>query len=360
MRFTIGGDVSVKEECADLFVEGKSGELFGSVIDVFKNSDRVFVNLECALTDSDDAIKKIGPPIKSPKETAKVLKDIGVTDCGLSNNHIFDYGKRGVLDTIAELDKYGINYTGFGMNELDSRNDLIITEDGLRIAVIAVCEHEYSYALENRMGSRPYDVYDTNDDIAAAKRNADYVIVIYHGGKEHSRYPSPRLVKACHSMVKHGADVVLCQHSHCIGCYEKFMGASILYGQGNFHFVWNEFAAKQNVQRSWNNGLLAVLDIDREGIKINFLPIVVSGSGIDLAKGDEAREILGDFEERNRIFREGGWRAEWKKYCIDHANGYSIVSEDQRERMAHYLDCEAHHDVLVEIYKTYNHTNEID
>ena len=33
-----------------------------------------------------------------------------------------------------------------------------------------------------------------------------------------------------------GADVVLCQHSHCIGCYEQYEGAHILYGQGNFHF----------------------------------------------------------------------------------------------------------------------------
>ena len=38
-------------------------------------------------------------------------------------------------------------------------------------------------------------------------------------------------------MAENGADVVICQHSHCIGCYEEYQGCYILYGQGNFHFA---------------------------------------------------------------------------------------------------------------------------
>ena len=72
------------------------------------------------------------------------------------------------------------------------------------------------------MGSRPFDCYDTIADVREAKANADKVIVIYHGGKENCRYPSPRMRKLTHALVDAGADVVACQHSHCIGFFEDF------------------------------------------------------------------------------------------------------------------------------------------
>ena len=99
-----------------------------------------------------------------------------------------------------------------------------------------MCEHEYSYALKDRMGTNPYSPFDTMRDIKKAKENADYVVVIYHGGKEISRYPSPRLLEHCREMVLSGASVVLTQHSHCIGCYEEYEGGHILYGQGNLNY----------------------------------------------------------------------------------------------------------------------------
>ena len=147
-----------------------------------------------------------------------MLKELGVTVCGLSNNHIFDFGKEGAIDTINAIKAAGLDYTGFGENYEDSRKNYVVEKDGETICIIAVCEHEYSYALEDRMGSRPYDEYDTMEDIRAAKAKYDRVLVMYHGGKEQCHYPSPRLYKACHAMAKSGADLILCQHSHCIGC----------------------------------------------------------------------------------------------------------------------------------------------
>ena len=182
---------------------------------IFEESDFTAINLECALTDSENRIKKFGPNLKACRETAQVLKTLGVKLAGLSNNHIFDFGIEGALDSMTALDDAGIAYTGFGKNYEDSRKNFYYEKDGERICIVAVCEHEYSYALEDRMGSRPFDEFETMHDIREAKKCADHVIVIYHGGKELCRYPSPRLRRACRALVKSGADVVLCQHSHC-------------------------------------------------------------------------------------------------------------------------------------------------
>ncbi len=358
MKIVIGGDVSI-HDAEEVFAKKQTDKIFNEGLrDLFHSADEVIVNLECAITDKNTPIKKFGPNLCAPIGTGQVLNEAGVTVCALSNNHIFDFGKAGVKDTLAELDKFGLAYTGYGKNELDARKDYVIEREGKKIAVINVCEHEYSYALPNREGARAYDPYDTNDDITAAKKTADYVIVIYHGGKEECRYPSPRLVKLCRSMVRHGADVVLCQHSHCIGCYEQFEGGHILYGQGNFHFAWA--VEDKNEAWQWDTGLAVVIETEGVGLRLSLEPVIMKGVCLCLAEGEEREILLAELAERSKSLQDGSWYQGWKAFC-DKAVGYTnTLMGDNVEKKAHYLDCEAHLDVLKERHKTWNSTNEID
>ena len=235
---------------------------------------------------------------------------------------------------------------------------MIITDSKIKVAVIAVCEHEYTYALPNRMGARPYDPYDTNEDIEEAKKEADYVVVLYHGGKEECRYPSPRLMKACRSMVKHGADLVLCQHSHCIGCYEEFEGGRILYGQGNFHFISKAFETREDGGYMWNTGLLVEVDIDKN-MKIKLIPTIVDGTSVILAKGEIKDKLLNELAERSKSIEDGTWYDSWREFALSQER-YKVVPQELYEEIAHFIDCEAHADVCREVYRTYNHTNEIE
>ena len=361
MKVLLLGDFSPTSVTDPLFENGDIEALFSDTVGLFENNDVNFVNLECAVTDSDSAINKIGPPLKCCKNTVNVLKQIGVNYVGLSNNHIFDYGKTGVYDTLAHLDRAGIGYTGFGDNYEDSRKDLVIEKDGQSVCIINVCEHEYSYALDDRMGARPYDEYDTMDDIKNAREKSDRVVVIYHGGKEMCQYPSPRLRKACRAMVKNGADVVLCQHSHCIGCYENYNGSHILYGQGNFHFVKDN----DDPFDIWNTSF--AVKYDSGANTVEFVPIVFTKTGITLAKGNVAKMIDDGFCARNKALETDEWKKGWSDFCKSVnerylnavANAYAEgCTQKDKQKFAHYLDCEAHTDVWRELFKTYNHKNE--
>ena len=365
MKLLICGDLCATKNSFPIFEAANEKLAFSDVLSLFGSADRVIVNLESALTESENRIAKCGPNIKSPHSTADTLKAAGVTDCMLSNNHSFDFGKEGFYDTIRELDRVGINHTGWGENYEDSRRDLVIEQDGIKISIVNVCEHEYSYALEDRVGTRPFDEFETMEDIRRAKKISDHVIVIYHGAKEQCRYPSPRLLKACREMVRCGAGAVLCQHSHCIGAYEEFEGGHILYGQGNFHFVG--YFDSENAEK-WNEGLVVSLDVSKEKIDISFE--AVKGEeygGIRLATPEEKAKITADLNARNASIKDGGW----KEGCLDFVKaseknymrvlGFEEgISEKQYQRIAHYIDCEAHRDVVMEIFKTYNHTNELD
>ena len=354
MKILFGSDVSghVGSKNYELFAQKKTKEIFNGFIDLFKEADATIVNLECAVTDSEHKIKKFGPNLKMPITTAEVLKDAGIDYVGISNNHLYDYGRPGYYDTLKYLDAAGIKYTGVGENVEDARKDLILTDGKVKVAVIAVCEHEYTYALENREGCREYDPYDTSDDIVEAKKNADFVVVMYHGGKEHSRYPSPRLIKACRSMIKHGADLVLCQHTHCIGCYEEFQGGHILYGQGNFVFC------EEDKTDMWNTFLLVKAEFT-DKVKVEFIPgNVVDGKAIDVANDAEKERLLKELEERSKSLQDGTWKEGWDAFCKS-VGWYKFIPENIVDLFSHYLDCEAHSDVWRHIYKTWNWTNEL-
>lgn len=361
MKLLIGADLVPTSVNESDFINGNTEALFGDVCRLAEGYDRLIVNLECALTNHEGKIKKFGPNIKCSPECVNAIKKLGVTDVMLSNNHVLDYGVRGLRDTMEALQGAGIPYTGVGENDTDSRKPYFFEEGGKRIGIINVCEHEYTYALPNRLGANPFDPFLTMQDIRMARRLCDRLIVIYHGGKEYCRYPSPRLYNLAHEMVHCGADVVIAQHSHCIGCYEKYMGAHIVYGQGNFNFVF----AGYDCPECWHTSLLVGLDIE-DDIDISFYPLVETPGGCDLAKGEAARDILFEFEKRNASLRDGSWRQGWHDFCTSDEMSYyhdrvrnAGLNEEDTQWFAHYLDCEAHTDVWRELYPTWNATNDI-
>lgn len=360
MKLLLTGDISPTHVTNPLFEKMDISTLFTDTRQLFQGNDFVFVNLECALTRCKMPIQKIGPALKAAPQTAQTLKTLGVTHCGLSNNHVFDFGRTGIRDTLAALGGAGLEYTGFGSDYENSRKNLILESNGERVCIIAVCEHEYSYALPDRMGSRPYDPYDTPEDIRKGKACADKVLVIYHGGKEFCKYPSPRLHQICHAMSDNGADLILCQHSHCIGCYENYNQCHILYGQGNFHFVM------PRNEEGWNSGLAVRYDTGSN--ELEFVFCVSGGNGIALAKGQESTRLLKEFEQRNRTLQSGEWKEGWQLFCEENRKGYvdrltkalsPDASAEEKAMFGHYLDCEAHSDLIRELFPTANQTNEL-
>ena len=97
-------------------------------------------------------------------------------------------------------------------------------------------------------------------------------------------------------MVQKGADLVLCQHTHCVGCEEKYLGGTIVYGQGNFLFDHSK-------SEYWQTSLLIRLDHD---FNVSYIPIRKNGKSILLAKGEDADEILRGFAERSEEIKSEG------------------------------------------------------
>ena len=289
--FTIGADFVPTNSNTDLFIRGDVNALVGDELkDVLDRASYRIFNLELPLTNNKKPIIKNGPSLIAQRDTIKAYKELRVDLLTLANNHIMDQGVQGLNSTIETLADENINYLGAGDNISESAKPFVFEFAGKTIGVYACAEHEFSVADENTPGANPYDPLWSFDHVLELKKNTDYVIVLYHGGKELYRYPSPMLQKTCRRFVDKGADLVICQHSHCIGCEEKYHEKTIVYGQGNFLFDHSD-------NECWKTSLLIKVDSNFE---VSYIPLMKVGMGVRLAEELKSKEIMEGFCTRSK------------------------------------------------------------
>ena len=368
MSIIIGADIVPVSSNRELFEKAEIYELIGEeLFNILKKADYRIFNLEVPLTDKLSPIKKNGPLLAASCNSVAGMKEMNIDLFTLANNHIMDHGIQGFQSTLQVLDRNRISHVGAGMNLYEAQEGFYTTIKGKRFGIYACAEHEFSIAGEEQPGANPFDPLESLDHVAEMKSRCDYVIVLYHGGKEQYRYPSPNLQKTCRKLVEKGADLVICQHSHCIGCKEEYRQKTIVYGQGNFHFTKrdNEF---------WNSGLLVQID-DYE--KVSYIPVVKFENTVRLAGKSETEIILSEFEKRSReILQDGFVENNYKMFADKAVSEYVLFFlgiqdnilfravnklSGQRLRkyiirntiakrglgMKNYTECEAHRELLL-------------
>ena len=367
MKIIIGGDVVPTSVNMKLFESGDIVSLLGSdLLERWQDADFRIINLEAPITESQTSILKWGPNLKAPTQAFRAIERLTPDLVGLANNHIMDFGACGLLDTVKKLSGAGIDSFGAGENLRKAHIPYIVKNNETSVGVYACAEHEFSIADSERPGANPFDPLYSLDHIIELKSKCDYVIVLYHGGKEYYRYPSPRLRQICKKMADKGADLVLCQHSHCIGSYEEYNGSHILYGQGNFLF------AKDYLDEFLESGLLVQAKFS-DKLKVDFIPIVRHKNGIRIANGPKGDEIMESFARRSEaLLNEGFVEGEYEKFAkskklmymrkissgenfmgrIDEklfGNRFLCKKYSRKKQMMllNYMECEAHRELIV-------------
>lgn len=327
MCILIGADLVPTKSNFELFSNGNTDALLGDKLGFCLRAAefRIF-NLEVPLTDVPTPIAKCGPNLIAPTNTVKAYKAMGVDLLTLANNHAFDQGLQGMLSTCRVLQNQDIAYIGVGENSTDASKPHLFEIAGKKIGVYACCEHEFGVASEHCAGANGFDAFDSVDHIVTLKKQCDCVIVLYHGGKEHYRYPSPMLQRICRKLVEKGADLVVCQHSHCIGCEEKYLGSTIVYGQGNFLFDYSD-------NECWETSLLLSLD---ENLNVTYLPLVKCGNTVRLAEGEAAARILNGFTGRSEEIKQDGFiERKYKEFADSMLNGYLFALSGVKRTFAY-------------------------
>jgi hypothetical protein len=211
------------------FFDGVDQELVGR--------DVVIGNLEGTLATGGSS--KCGPgstdcyAFRTPPSYAKWLKRAGFTVMNLANNHAYDYGSQGQRETLAALERVGLESAG-------RPGEITIVDAGpVKVAVLGFAPYSWAQSLLELDAAKRL--------VRKADRQADIVVVTFHGGAEGSdKTHVPNGVEYflgenrgslrafAHAVVDAGADLVVGHGPHVLRGMEWYRDRLIAYSLGNF------------------------------------------------------------------------------------------------------------------------------
>jgi poly-gamma-glutamate capsule biosynthesis protein CapA/YwtB (metallophosphatase superfamily) len=271
------------------------------------HGDVIFTNFETTVAYPGQEVANramvFGPP-----ETLDVVKELGVNLLAMSNNHNYDIGPRGILNSIAEADKRGIVHAGIGMNIAEAAAPAYLRTPKGVIALVSMASGMIEPGAMAGKASpgineirlvgatpgidagqpHPEDAKRTLASISEAARRADLVIAYQHNHafdedmillmreEQPARLVPPRWIKAwAHREVDAGADIVVLHGAPLVHGVEIYRGKPIFYDLGNFIFQLPMFV--DFFEPITFTSVIANVEFEGKRLKaISFQPIILN------------------------------------------------------------------------------------
>jgi poly-gamma-glutamate synthesis protein (capsule biosynthesis protein) len=265
---------------------------FGPIAALLKSADLTVVNLETAVTSGGTPQPKYYH-FRTRPVAFTALRDAGVDIANMANNHVLDYGRIGLADTLASARAAHFPVLGIGANAAAAWSPYVVTVKGVKIAFLGVsqvAELASSWvATKTRSGeAHAIDLRRTLAAVRAAKKVADVVIVIMHWGTEGQACPDANQLALAPRLAKAGANIIIGSHAHVLQGSGWLGRTFVAYGMANF--LWWE------ASYSTSTGVL-LLTLHRHGpLNARFVPATVSGTGQPVVdEGVAARKAISHY-----------------------------------------------------------------
>jgi hypothetical protein len=245
-----GGTVEITGRCKDCSPMGwdlpytkKTGNA-GVVRELVKGADIAIANFENPAPDAFRWHGK-GTVFSADPKYIKGLVEAGLDWVSLANNHIGDAGRKGMLQTMENLDGYGLAHGGLGKNATAAHKATLLKAGDVTVGILGYDQiAKYYNADADTAGSARMTVRSLKADIKAARKaGADVVVVFPHWGVEYRAAPSAAQRRLGQAAIDAGADMVIGNHPHWAEGMEVYKGKPIWYALGNFVFdqTWSEY-----------------------------------------------------------------------------------------------------------------------
>lgn len=251
-KLTLGfvGDIMLDRGVKSSVMKNGNGDyifMFEKIKDYLNSFDILFGNLEGPISDGGINAGSIYSFRMDPL-SAKSLKEAGFDVLSIANNHIGDWGKTAIKDTIQNLENVGIAYVGGGNNKEEAYQLKIIETNKAKISFLAFSQFGKGYleAGNNIAGIAIISDEKLKFTIEKAKSESDIVIVSFHFGDEYREEPNDYQKTISHKAVDYGADLVIGHHPHVVERIEKYKDRYIAYSLGNF--VFDQYFSKETME----------------------------------------------------------------------------------------------------------------
>ncbi|MCL2568222.1 MAG: CapA family protein [Oscillospiraceae bacterium] len=218
-----------------------------------------FVDGDLAIINMETPVDALGgnqgistfPLFNVPFEILPALQYAGFNHLISANNHSFDRGWTGLINTVYSFERAGISHTGMSVDEEAFNTPTILDVNGIQVGIIAytdsangleflIPDYALPWAVRRFRSHVMDDVPAMAADIAALRAaGAEVVIVALHWGAEYVDAPTEMQRQIARALSDAGADVIMGKHSHTVQPLEWHYRedgtrALIIYSLGNF------------------------------------------------------------------------------------------------------------------------------
>jgi poly-gamma-glutamate synthesis protein (capsule biosynthesis protein) len=289
------------------------------------------VNLETSVTASDDWLDK-GINYRMHPANVACLTAAGVDCCGLANNHILDWGRAGLLETLDTLHGAGLRTAGAGRNRAAAHALAAIPlAQGGRVLVAALgmpssgvppqwaaTDDAPGVAVLEDLSERSADRIARS--VAAVKRPGDVVVASIHWGGnwgyaigQAERRFAHRLIDAA------GVDVVHGHSSHHPKGIEVHGGKLVLYGCGDFVNDYEGISGYESYRGDLSFMYFPTLDAETGAlVRLELVPTQMKRFRVQRASVEDARWLAElaeregvQFDTRARLREDGRIELSW-------------------------------------------------
>jgi poly-gamma-glutamate synthesis protein (capsule biosynthesis protein) len=221
VKLIFGGDVMLGRGVSQSLDE-RWGEAFSAVEPRLSDADVAFANLESPLT--TESMLADGYDLRANPKAVEALTAAGFDVMSVANNHAWDAGRAGLLETITVLCGSGIMPGG---------------EAGELVAEVPACQDLQADVVELLAfddSGVSLDIDAAVSRVAAAAEGFRPVVVSIHWGGEYQATPSPRQRTVAAALSAAGATIVIGHGPHVLQPIEWVGDTLVAYSLGNLLF----------------------------------------------------------------------------------------------------------------------------
>lgn len=259
-RLCFVGDLMVGRKVSEWTKIRQPQDFWGDVGAELNAADAVLGNLESPITNHpgrwSDGWKAFR--FRADPAVTDVLRAANVRAVNLANNHMMDFGARGLADTLQYLDYSGIAGAGAGLDLQDAWTPTIFQAGSLKVGLIGITDNMPEYAARSGKPGTAYLPINTEPPTLALvarqieelrKLHAETIVLSIHWGPNLRTWPPARFRAFARAAIDLGIDIVHGHSAHLVQGIEIHNGGLILYDTGDFlddYWVFPGFRTDQS------------------------------------------------------------------------------------------------------------------
>jgi poly-gamma-glutamate synthesis protein (capsule biosynthesis protein) len=191
---------------------------FEKMAATIQNADIAFANLESPIL-AGRKVQAGEMRFRADPQFVPSLSKAGFDIVTLANNHMYDFGEKGITQTLATLSANNIEHIGAGSFD-DAYRPKYVEKKGVRVAFIGQNDRtpvpEHTCATEAHLGTACFDQQKLKAAITQARTHADFIVFTMHAGTEYTSVPNSLQKTYARAAIDAGADLVIGHHPHVI------------------------------------------------------------------------------------------------------------------------------------------------